>query len=458
MHAGIGMKIAFVTSEVWPLSKTGGLADYSYSLPKALSEMGHQVDVYTPSYSPVDGEGGEVAVNGMVFTAARETIAGWTAVKLWNRELFGRGKAYGYEDDFRRFGYFAAAAAEALSGGGYDVVHCNDWQSGYIPLLLKGKGCRAKTIFAIHNLEFQGSSDPVILDEIGIDRGNFHMEGVEFYGQASSLKSGIVFADSVVTVSPTYAKEIQTPEFGFGMEGVIRKHSGKLSGILNGIDYGIWDPSTDAETRAHFSDAALQGKGECKSALQREFSLPQVRRPVISFIGRLWRQKGMDILLDALPLIKGGYQLIVLGTGDEQLMKRIERTALHNMSCRAILRYDEKLSHRIYAGSDIFVMPSRFEPCGLGHMISMRYGTVPVVRRTGGLADTVTEYGEAGEGNGFLFDGEGPAELADALNRAIALYSDQTKWRSLVTKCMSEDWSWGASGRRYAELYGSLLS
>ena len=454
------MRIALVSAEVWPLSKTGGLADYVFSLSNALASLGHSVDVITPDYSSKESSPAVAQLNGTEgVTFSRQRMNGWTAVKAVSPALFAREKLYGYEDDYRRFALFSKAAASYIVSEGYDVVHCNDWPTGYIPLLLKQAKSSIPSLFTIHNMEFQGISPPELLDEIGISRSHFHMGGVEYYGNVSSMKAGIVYSDALVTVSPTYSREIQTPEFGFGMDGIIRKHSSKLSGILNGIDYKMWDPSGDAEIRATFSSSSMGGKDMCKSFLQREFSLPQVRRPLLAFIGRLWKQKGMDLLLDALPSVRGSYQLIVLGTGDTELMRRIENVSSANPAVRAIMRYDEKLAHRIYSAADIFIMPSRFEPCGLGQMISMRYGTVPVVRKTGGLADTVHNFDRrTGEGEGFVFIDSSPQELADAISAAIRTYSDRDRWKNLVGNCMNHDFSWETSAGRYLSLYSSLAS
>ncbi len=453
------MKIAVVSAEVWPLSKTGGLADYVHSLSGALSEGGNFVDVFTPDYSSSSGEGKDgVYVNGTELSFSTERMGGWNVVKVGCQDLFSRENMYGYNDDYRRFAYFSKAVASFIAGKGYDIAHCNDWQTGYIPLLLKKMEPHTPSLFTIHNMEFQGNSTPEILDEIGIDRSYYQMEGVEYYGNASAMKAGIVYCDSLVTVSPTYSREIQTAEYGFGMEGIIKKHSSKLAGVLNGIDYRVWDPSADRELRSHYSIASQGGKALCKSSLQREFSLPQVGRPLIAFIGRLWKQKGADLLLDALPLVRGAYQLIILGTGDEELMKRMQDMASGNPAYRAIMRFDEPLSHRIYAGSDIFVMPSRFEPCGLGQMISMRYGTVPVVRRTGGLADTVSQFDpSSGEGEGFVFENSDTQALARALSDAIRLYSG-SGWSKAVSNCMQKDFSWENSAREYARLYSAAAA
>lgn len=454
------MKIAIVSAEVWPFSKTGGLADYTHSLSNALGDDGHEVDVVTPNYSSTSSEGEtSVDVNGKDMLFERQKVDNWSLVRVTNKELFGRKDMYGYEDDYRRFAYFSRAVATYIMSRSYDVVHCNDWQSAYIPLLLKTMNSQTPTVYTIHNLEFQGNSPRTILDEIGIDQSYFNMDGVEFYGNASSMKAGIVYSDRLVTVSPTYSKEIQTAEYGFGMEGIIRKHSGKLVGILNGIDYKTWNPAEDPGIGGNFSVKSMEGKAKCKSTLQREFTLPQVRRPLLAFIGRLWRQKGMDLLLDALKSVKGSFQFIALGTGDKDLMKRLEDICSVNPAYRAILRYDEQLAHRIYAGADIFLMPSRFEPCGLGQMISMRYGTVPVVRKTGGLADTVKDYDRtSAEGNGFVFSGNDPEELAASISQAIRTYSDSSRWKKLVSTCMKNDFSWQTSAHDYIDLYRSIPS
>lgn len=452
------MKIAVVAAETLPFSKSGGLADYVYSLSNALSASGHEVDVMTPDYGASTASGGEsYTVNGMTFGVTTQKTGGWSALKLSNSDLFGRKDMYGYDDDDRRFAYFAAAAAEIASARSYDIVHCNDWQSGFVPLLLKQKGDASHSVYTIHNMQFQGNSPPSIMGEIGINQSYFDIEGIEFYGKASAMKAGIVYSDRIVTVSPTYSREIQTGRYGFGMDGIIRKHSGRLTGILNGIDYKMWDPSADALLPSNYGMTAMDGKASCKSALQRTFSLPQVKRPLIVSIGRLWEQKGIDLLIDALDSIEGGFQFIVLGTGDQELMNKIQERASTDINVRAVLRYDEQLAHRMYAGSDIFAMPSRFEPCGLSQMICMRYGSVPVVRKTGGLADTVMDFDpDTGEGNGFVFEDESAEQLAYALTRAVKTFQSVETWSGLVRNCMSSDHSWEASAKEYEMLYAEI--
>jgi starch synthase len=459
------MKIAMVSAETLPFSKTGGLADYVYSLSNTFSSMGHSVDVITPDYGSggkavETGEQGEtISLNGHEFTISAESTGAWRALRVRNQELFGRPQMYGYDDDPVRFAHFSAVSAKLISDGKYEVAHCNDWQSGYVPLLLKQSKASTRSVFTIHNLEFQGNYSPSLMDEIGIDHSYFFIDGIEFYGNVSAMKAGIVYSDALVTVSPTYSREIQTPEYGFKMDGILKKESYKLNGVLNGIDYKMWNPATDAMIPSNYSRNDVSGKVVCKSRLQREFSLPQVRRPLIVSIGRLWRQKGIDILLDALDDIEDGFQLIVLGTGDEDLMKRLSAIAASTPGVRAVLRFDERLAHRLYAGGDIFVMPSRFEPCGLSQMISMRYGTVPVVRKTGGLADSVSQFDQdTGQGEGFVFVDENHEQLADALSQAISVYSSPEIWRSVVDNCMERDFSWEVSARKYLEIYSGITS
>ena len=459
------MKIAVVSAEALPFSKTGGLADYVYSLSNMLSSMGHSVDVITPDYNADGGtsvpneQAETISLNGLVFNISAENVGSWRALKIRNHELFGRPQMYGYEDDPVRFAHFSAASAKLISGGNYEIAHCNDWQTGYVPLLLKQNRASVRSVFTIHNLEFQGNYSPSLMDTIGIDHSYFFIDGIEFYGNVSSMKAGIVYSDALVTVSPSYSREIQTPEYGFKMDGILRKESYKLRGVLNGIDYNMWNPATDTMIPSNYSRGDISGKSVCKSRVQREFSLPQVRRPLIVSIGRLWRQKGIDLLLDALGEIEDGFQLIVLGTGDEDLMKRIRDIASSTPGIRAVLRFDERLAHRLYAGGDIFVMPSRFEPCGLSQMISMRYGTVPVVRKTGGLADSVSQFDQdTGEGEGFVFVDENHEQLADALSEAVSVYSSPELWRSVVGNCMGRDFSWEVSAKKYLEIYSSITS
>ncbi|MEM3852644.1 MAG: glycogen/starch synthase, partial [Methanomassiliicoccales archaeon] len=350
---------------------------------------------------------------------------------------------------------FSRAVCQFLSAAEYDVIHCNDWQTGYVPLMLKQDKIKIGSVFAIHNIEFQGLSTPDVLDQAGIDRSHFHMEGVEFYGKASSLKAGIVYSDRLVTVSPRYAAEITTSEFGAGMEGIIKKHSIKLSGILNGIDYDVWNPVRDTEIYSNYSHFERSGKTRCKSALLHEFSLPQSSRPLFAFVGRIERQKGVDILIEVLDGMGNEWFAVILGTGDAQLVRKLNSIATSRGNVRFVNRFDEKLAHRIYAGADILVMPSRYEPCGLGQMIAMRYGTVPVVREVGGLADTVSEF-DGEDGTGFLFRTLSKEELKNAMQKAAETMKQKEKWNRVVKNCMMRDFSWEKSAREYISLYEEL--
>lgn len=449
------MKIALITPEFYPLSKSGGLADYAYSISKSLAASGCDVHVITPDYGKQEGGDESVEFNGHAFHLSKSSVGQVQLIALSSNEFFKEKQMYGLENDCTRFAFFSAAASRIAMEGGFDIVHCNDWQSGFVPLLLKERGFSGGTVFTIHNALFQGLCDPSILNELHIPASHFHMDGLEYYGKVSSLKAGIVYSDRLVTVSPTYAAELQ--KYAFGMEGIIRKHSSKLRGILNGLDYDVWNPAVDPMLPGRFSANDTAGKRICRRFLLREFSLPQAPLPLISFIGRIDRQKGVDLILSSLPLIKERFMLLMLGTGDRELCARIQLEASRNAEIRFVCRYDEAMAHRIYAGSDIFLMPSRFEPCGYGQMIAMRYGTVPVVRNVGGLKDTVTEFNGT-TGTGFLFEDERPEAVAEAIDRAIRIHAQREAWQKVVANCMAADHSWERSLPEYLNMYEEMKS
>jgi len=449
------MKIALVTPEVYPLSKTGGLADYSNSITLALSSRGIDIEVLTPWYGGKE-EGEELDVCNEKFYISSRSIDGLKLKLFYSKNFFASTQMYGHANDTERFAFFSRAASKVIARSDYDAVHCNDWQTGYIPLMLKQDGLKG-SLFVIHNIQFQGLSSPELLDAVGIDRSHFQMEGVEYYGKASSLKAGIVYSDKLVTVSPTYSREIQTEEYGYGMEGIIRKHAGKLKGILNGLDYDLWNPASDRMIDCKYSASNITGKQRCRSSLLREFSLPQISAPLISFVGRIDRQKGVDIIPDALSKVRGRFMFIILGTGDREISLKLQAMAQTNPYLRVVLRYDETLAHRIYAGSDAFLMPSRFEPCGYGQLIAMRYGTVQVVHKVGGLADTVEQF-DGIRGTGIVFNEMSAEALAEAIERTIVLYADKTRWRRAMENCMRSDFSWNKSSDEYIEIYREIAS
>src|SRR3989454_4761119 len=379
-------------------------------------------------------------------------------------ELFDRPKVYEYPDDGKRFAAFGRAILDLLPAANWwpDVVHLNDWHAGLAAAFLKAAHAsdpryrQVRSVFTIHNLQHQGLFDRDLFDWTGLPRDMWNPEGVEFYGKLNFLKAGIVFADRVNTVSPTYAKEIQTEEFGFGLDGLLRSRAAKLSGILNGIDYDVWNPAKDPHIPQKYSKSTLEKKAKNKSALQKDSGLAvESKVPLIGIVTRLTEQKGLDILIPAIPEIMNlGVQVVLLGTGEPVYEEPLERFSAAKKGFVAYVKYDESLAHRIYAGSDFFLMPSRFEPCGLGQEISLRYGTIPIVRATGGLADTVSDLGaDPKNGNGFVFTEYKPGVLADTVRRAVEFYRLRRGWKPLQQCAMGRDLSWRASAQAYSDLY-----
>jgi starch synthase len=480
------VRILFVASEVHPLIKTGGLADVAGSLPHALAEQGHDVRILMPAYADalertqeVHGEAGYRPPAGAEGTSLVRTPLPGSEVPVWlldgpgfsdrpgNPYLDPDGHAY--PDNHFRFNRLARAAA-ALAHGMLDwrpdVVHCNDWQTGLTPVWLLLHRIPAATVFTIHNLAYQGLFPADAAADLGLPGWLYNPAGLEFYDQLSFMKGGLVFADQLNTVSPTYAREIQTPAFGWGLDGLLRGRSADLHGILNGIDYGDWDPTADPHLTAPFTNDDPSGKAANKAAVQRELGLAETGedRVLLGVISRLADQKGIDLLLDILDTLVGRpVQLAVLGGGERAYELGLQRAADRYPGRVGVhIGFNEGLAHRIEAGADLFLMPSRFEPCGLNQMYSLRYGTPPVVHRVGGLADSVTDATEAAlEGEaatGFAFDEpSGPALLA-AVDRALAVYFEQPqRWRAMMRRGMEEDFSWQRSAREYETVYRAAV-
>ncbi len=475
------MRIAFCSSEMASLAKVGGLADVTESLPKALAGLGEDVWVFLPLYKQIwverqkdledTGVKISICIDGQERTAAlwKTSVHGVTVYLVDYREYFYRDHPYGtpegdYPDNPFRFAFFSRAVLEAIKalGLGIDIIHCNDWETALVPVYqthlyredpqLKDVG----TIFTIHNLAYQGVFDKEVLPKIGLDWSLFHMEALEYYGNVNYLKGGIVFSHIVSTVSPTYAREIQTERFGYGLDGVLRKRKDRLFGVLNGIDYDEWNPATDPKIYVNYDKERLEAKGENKRRLQEDKGLEPMESPLAGMVGRLVEQKGVDLVHAVVgDMVSMGMQLIVLGAGEKRYHDMLlELQEKYRGMVSINIGYSDELASRIYAGCDLFLMPSRYEPCGLGQMIALRYGTIPVVRATGGLADTITEYNpETGEGNGFVFEAFKPGEFLAALQRAQGVYSYGERWQTLVKRAMECDFSWGASARRYMEIY-----
>ncbi len=477
------MKVVFVTSEMTPYAKTGGLADVCGSLPGELVDLGYEVCVVMPRYKKVDSskfglkkvvEGLEIPVGSERKFARVYSALHQEKLEVYfidSAEFFGRDELYGtphgdYADNDRRFAFFQHGALEFLKIANFkpDILHCHDWQAGLIPVYLKTVYKtdpffkKTRTIFTIHNLAYQGNFPPDTLPTTGLGWEEFHMERMEFYGKVSFLKGGIVYADAVTTVSERYAQEIQTTEFGCGMEGVLKKRKADLYGIVNGIDLEEWNPETDSAIAFPYSLSNLDKKAICKEALQKENNLevnPDI--PVFGLISRLADQKGFDILAPVMNDFakKLGAQLVLLGTGEEKyhlLFRDLAKKYSKKFGCNIL--FDPKMAKRIYAGADVFLMPSYYEPCGLGQLIAMRYGTVPLVRETGGLADTVTDFNtRTGEGNGFVFKDYKPEALYKAMDKVVSTFKDKKTWLGIMKNGMKSDFSWKASAKKYVELY-----
>lgn len=474
------MNILLVSSEVAPFAKTGGLADVAGALPKALAALGHDVRLFMPYYRtirekkiPCEGLGVtvEVEVAGRKRSARilRGQLGGIPVYFLDYPEYYQRRGLYGtpegdYPDNALRFGLFCRAVLEALPKLAFqpEVLHLNDWQTGLIPVLLRSERssepfyARTGTVMTIHNLGYQGLFPPAMVDDLGLDPALFHMEGLEYYGQLSFLKGGLFFADAITTVSPTYCREIQTPEFGHGFDGILRKRRGQLTGILNGIDLEQWNPATDAALHTPFSAEQPAGKAQNKLDLQHRLGLARDSHlPILAMVTRLATQKGLDILEEAWPgLIRRPLQFVLLGDGEEKHMAFFRRLQDRHPELVSItLSFDDAMARRIYAGSDLFLMPSHYEPCGLGQLIALRYGSIPLVRSTGGLADTVSDAGSHAAGNGFVFKTPTAKALLKALDRALRRYQQRDDWAQLVQRAMAGDFSWQRSARRYVEVY-----
>ncbi len=475
------MKILFVTSEVHPLIKTGGLADVSGALPAALQALGQDVRLLIPGYTPVLDK-----LENKRTVATFAVFPGQPEVRLLSAKMpdsavpvyvldapqyFCRvAGPYQYElggdwpDNAMRFGMLSRVAALLGSAGSpvawrADVVHCNDWQSGLAPAYLHlSREAHARTVMTIHNIAFQGSFDRVWLEPLDLPHSCFDMHGVEFHGYLSFLKAGLHYADRIVTVSPTYAREIQTTEMGYGMQGLLTVRNGDVSGILNGIDEQEWDPATDRYLAARYDSSDLAPKADGKRALQQRLALEaDERAPLLGVVSRLTYQKGLDMLLECLPkLLDGGAQLALLGSGEPDLERRYLALAQRYPGRVSVnVRFDEGLSHQIMAGVDIFLMPSRFEPCGLNQMYGMHYGTPPVVRRTGGLADSVVD-ASLPDGTGFVFDEATPAALYRAVVAAIDSYREHKSFRQIQLNGMRRDVGWRGSAQHYLDLYRAI--
>jgi starch synthase len=470
-------RILMVSSEATPFAKSGGLADVVGALPAALRKLGHEVAVVLPRYRRIPWDDTESAYDNMQLFAGphpwrvdvRTLVrAGVRYYFVEHPHLFDRDGLYAehghdYWDNHRRFAILSLAAlgiAQTLFKP--DVLHCHDWQAALAPVYRHDQQSAnpllfdLRTVLTIHNLGYQGRFGENIWPDLGLNRGWFTSDKLEYYGDVNFLKGGIMIADAITTVSPTYAKEIQTPEGGFGLDGVLRSRSSLVSGILNGVDYHEWSPETDKHIAAHYSEDDLNGKHACKLDLLKEFRLPTDNpfRPLIGIVSRFAAQKGFDLIAAAASFFaEEDVQLVVLGSGEhryERIFNEWQRWLPNKVG--VFMGHNERLAHKIEAGADIFLMPSLYEPCGLNQIYSLRYGTVPVVRATGGLDDTIQE------DTGFKFRNYNVGELYDALRRAVGAYRNTDPWRDMMRRGMAKDYSWDASARQYSALYKRLTA
>jgi len=464
-----------VSSEAAPLAKTGGLADVVGALPAALSAAGDETAVVIPRYGSVELKNARRVYDALpVFlgltrydTSIYQAPAEFPFFLVDCPPLYGRKGFYGdsgvdYPDNHIRFAVFARAAlgvARFLFRA--QVLHCHDWQAGLVPAYLRTTFSTdptffgIKTLFTIHNLGYQGLFPRITLPEAALDPSVYRPDGMEFFGHLSYIKGGIAFATALNTVSPTYAREIQTPEYGFGMDGALRARSADLSGILNGCDYGEWSPETDPLIPMNYSAADLSGKRVVKERLLAEFGLPSeaIDRPLIGIVSRFTRQKGTDILAEvAGQIVSEGVYMAALGTGDPEYEDFFTRMAADYPDRIGVrIGFDNRLAHLIEGGADMFLMPSHYEPCGLNQMYSLRYGTVPIVRATGGLDDTIEE------GTGFKFQEYSGAALLAAVRKAAGAFEQKDSWRQMMVRGMARDYSWKSSAAAYSALYRRLL-
>jgi starch synthase len=469
------MKILFVSSEVVPYIKTGGLADVSGALPKELIKRGHDVRIILPEYSKIDSQKFNIESCSIEYSIPNfdykaeiektvEPVFGMIIYFVKCDPYYAREELYDdYKDNAERFIFFGKAVLELLKYIDWtpDIIHCNDWQTGIVPALLKNAYNQdnlyqnIRTLFTIHNMAYQGVFPQEEFKFMGLPDSLFNLHALEYWGQICLLKAGLVYSDIINTVSETYAKEIQTSEFGWGLEGVLSERQSDLYGILNGIDYEIWDPRIDSYIWYNYDENSLDRKLLNKQELQKECQLPQIDVPIIGIISRLVDQKGFDLIEEIIDeLMQLDFQLILAGTGTpryHQLFTQIKEN--YPQKSAIYFKFDDQLAHKIEAGADFFLMPSRFEPCGLNQLISLRYGTIPIVRKIGGLADSVIDIDSSLPGVGFVFNNYDGQELLQKIKRALAFYTNTKRRITIIKHGMQKDFSWAVSAQKYEQLY-----
>ncbi len=482
------MKVLQVSAEIFPLLKTGGLADIAGALPLALTAAGCDVRLLLPGFSPILQDLQDATTLAQLVTPWGESVTlrkgrlaalGLRAYVIDVPALYARpGSPYEdaqrepYADNYRRFALLGWMAGQL--GQGIDtqwhpqVVHSHDWHAALAPAYLafsrERQTARVASLYTVHNLAYQGVFPARHFAELGLPDSAFAVDGLEYYGQLSFMKAGLFYADRITTVSPTYAKEIQTPEQGCGLDGLLRARSGVLSGILNAVDETVWNPGTDMLIPGNYTAADSAGKARCKAALQQEMGLAvQDRAPLFGVVSRLTEQKGLHLVIAAIDeLIARGGQLVVLGSGEGGLESALrDQAARHPQAVAARLGYDEALAHRIFAATDVTLVPSRFEPCGLTQMYGLKYASLPLVHRVGGLADTVIDSSPedlvAHNANGFVFEEFSPEGYANAMRRAFTLYARPEEWNAIATRAMQQSFGWQASAAKYMALYRQIV-
>jgi len=474
------MHVAFVASECVPFSKTGGLADVVGALPKALAAQGHQVSVYLPRYRQTHLSDAKTVVRsitipfddryrfGSVVTSGNQAGVQYYFVDyppFFDREALYGTSSGDYPDNAERFALFCRGVLEAAKIlGAPQIFHCHDWQTALVPVLLRTQYAEdpalrdVATVFTIHNMGYQGVFPPEILPLLTLPWDLFTISKMEFFGNVNFLKGALVYSDFITTVSRKYAQEIQTTEFGFGLEGVLRNRGATVSGILNGVDYEEWSPQTDKYIVAHYSPQNLEGKRKCKQDLLAAYGMASAdaRLPLIGIVSRFAAQKGFDLIAQIMDrLAREELTMVALGSGDreyEEMFLRLQKQFPHKTAVR--VAYDNALAHKIEAGSDMFLMPSRYEPCGLNQIYSLKYGTVPIVRATGGLDDTIEPWdARTGKGTGFKFADYNGEALLLTIKQALQAFRDDSSWQSLMRNGMGKDFSWNASAREYVRVY-----
>jgi len=472
------MNIAMASSEISPYSKTGGLADVAAALPKEIRKLGHNVKAFSPLYKCIDRKASDIADTGLKATVklgdATYTGELWQKGDLYfirNDKLYSADELYGnskkdYENNSTRFAFFSICVLEFLElmREKVDIIHCHDWHTALIPLYMKLRYSDSKvfsataSVFTIHNLAYHGLFSKETMKSLDLPSRLYNHNELEFYDKLSFIKGGLVFSDILTTVSRKYSREIQTEALGCGLDGVLRERKDDLYGVLNGIDYESWDPRSDDLIKDNYSPDDLSGKRKCKEDLKRIFKLPDLGGiPLVGMVSRLDPQKGFELIEKAeKKLMSMPLQMVFLGKGTDKIQSLLKRMArLYPDKVRIRIGYDETLAHKIEAGADIFLMPSRYEPCGLNHFYSLKYGTIPVVRATGGLDDTITNYSKKRKGgNGFKFRSYSSQRMIESLSRAVNLYiSDKKEWERLQKKGMREEYSWEKSAKKYVWIY-----